>query len=157
MSVKIVDKRKRWDKIKGQSAELKKNPVVGVGYPESKVSNSVIAYASYNHFGVPGRIPARPFISVTIDQNKQKIFQIKEKLGAKLLAGQIDIQKALGLLGALVQGMIKKTISGPLFKETVPNDPGTIKQKGSSQPLIDTGTMRNSTTWQIFMKGKPNE
>ena len=31
----------------------------------------------------------------------------------------------------------------------VPNAPNTIKQKGSSQPLIDTGRMRNSVSHKV--------
>ena len=161
--VKIVDKHSKWDKIVKNSEPLKKGPVVGVGYPENKVENSVIQYAAYNHFGVfnfssgkkPERIPPRPFLAVTIDTNKAKIFNLKKKLGAQLLAGQITPDKALNILGAAVTGMVKQTLSGSFFQQNVPNALSTIKIKGSSKPLINHGIMRNSTTWQVFPNGKP--
>lgn len=161
--VKIVDtKTKAWKQIEKLGGELKKGPVVGVGYPANKVANAVVAYAAYNHFGTSRGIPPRPFIAVTIDRNKEKIFNLKKKLGAEILSGQLDPKKALELLGAVVTGMVKETISGPFFKGTVPNAPATIRAKTvngkvGDQPLIDTGVMRGATTWEVFPNGKPND
>lgn len=160
MSAKLVDNKKQWNKLLKQSAELKKGPVVGVGYPANKVQNSIIAYATYNHFGIPfeqgTRIPARPFLTVTIDKNNQKIFALKAALASKILGGQLDVKTALNQLGSIVTGMVKQTLSGPIFKAIAPNAPSTIRAKGSSQPLIHHGTMRSATTWEVYMKGKPN-
>lgn len=156
MSIKTVDNRKKWDQLKKQNEPLKKTPVVGIGYPESKVENAIIAYATYNHFGT-AKIPPRPFLAVTIDVNKDKIYALKKKLGEQILSGEMQPERGLGILGTAVTGMVKQTISGPIFRETVPNAPATIRRKGSSQPLIDTGAMRNATTFQVFMNGKPNE
>lgn len=158
--VKIVDEKKKWNKIIKETDPLKKNPVVGVGFPENKVDNAIISYAAYNHFGTR-TIPPRPFIAVAVDLNKAKIFNLKKELGARILAGQLSAEKGLGMLGAVVRGMIRETISGPFFKESVPNAPSTIRQKTKNgkvgdQPLIDNGTMRGQVTWEVYMKGKPS-
>ncbi len=153
LTVSIKDNRIKWDIMLKNVAGLAKKPVVAVGLPENKSPSAVVAYASYNHFGT-ARIPARPFIAVAVDQNKEKIFNLKKKLLSQIIIGQMTIQKGLGFLGQFLTGEIKKVISGGFFKETIPNKPSTIKQKGSSKPLIDHGTMKNSITYEVRLNGK---
>ena len=152
--IKIKDDRTNWDKLVKNTEPLKKGPVVGIGYPENKVDNSIIAYATYNHFGTD-RIPPRPFLTVTIDTQQDKIKALQDKITGAVLDDKLTVDKGLSLLGTAVTGMVKQTISGPYFKENVPNAPSTINHKGSDQPLIDTGAMRNATTYEVFLKGKP--
>ena len=58
----------------------------------------------------------------------------------------MDPHQALEILGNKAEGDMKATIGRGHF---VPNAPNTIKQKGSSQPLIDTGRMRNSVSHKV--------
>jgi len=58
-----------------------------------------------------------------------------------MIDGQINAEKALERLGVFVTGLVRdkiRTISTP------PNKPQTIRRKGSSNPLIDTGQARQS-------------
>jgi hypothetical protein len=47
-------------------------------------------------------------------------------------------------------GVIKQRIANGIAP---PNSPYTIARKGSSKPLIDTGQLRNSITYQVEIGG----
>lgn len=64
----------------------------------------------------------------------------------KLLLGQTSMLAVLTKLGRLAQGHIQAEI---VALSTPPNAPSTIRKKGSSNPLIDTGAMRQAVTWKI--------
>jgi hypothetical protein len=64
-----------------------------------------------------------------------------------MLAGKIDERKAMGLLGAWASGAIKATISQS--GDFAPLAPSTVKAKGSSRPLIDSGQLNQSITWVV--------
>lgn len=91
------------------------------------------------------RIPARPFLGPAIENNKDKIQTLNRDLLLQILHGQISKREALGRLGAFGQGLVQKQI-----RETVspPDAPSTIKAKGSSHPLIDTGQMIQNVAWE---------
>jgi len=54
----------------------------------------------------------------------------------------------LRIVGAFLEGQIKQTITRGRA-EWPPLSPETIKRKGSSKPLIDTGKLRNSVTHKV--------
>jgi hypothetical protein len=56
------------------------------------------------------------------------------------------LDQTLNKLGILAQGDIQQEITD---LRDPPNAPATIKAKGSSNPLIDTGEMRSKVTWQV--------
>lgn len=100
-----------------------------------------------------GHIPARPFLRHTFDAHREEMEKIGEKLIGQAVDGKITVDKALGIMGAKLSAEVKKCItSGPGVPP--PNAPSTIKAKGSSRPLVDTGRLVNAITWAIVPAGE---
>lgn len=89
--------------------------------------------------GAPA-IPARSFIKATFDQNKDKIRKTFMDAIVKSPKNSLDF------VGSYVVGLIQSRIASGI---SPPLAPKTIKRKGSSKPLIDTGQLRNSITFKI--------
>ena len=132
----LEDLAKRLEKMEDAS--------VKVGLPSGKEDASVIEYAIYNHEGTE-HIPARPFITIAMHENEDVIMDGLKSIAKAALHGEQDLKTGLGKIGAFAAGKIQETIAGSL---PPPNDPKTIKQKGSSTTLIDTGRLRQSITWE---------
>ena len=105
----------------------------------------VAAVAAKNEFGTgDGRIPERPFFRRAMAETEDGITNV--------LKSGIDPQKMVvderlaEKVGAYVQGEIQESITA--LKEP-PNVPETIANKGSSNPLIDTGFMRESVAYEV--------
>lgn len=103
---------------------------------------SVHEYGSDN---TPAPIPERSFIRSTVDEQRA---EIDRKLAAAALAveGGSDPVRELAIVGLWFQGAIQAKITNGPF---VPNAPLTIALKGSSVPLIDTGRLRASISFEV--------
>lgn len=103
--------------------------------------------ASVQEFGtVDGRIPERSFIRSAMDENRKALFIATQSQIVKILSGQTTVNKALNLLGVLITSVIKAKITN---LRTPANAPSTIRKKGSTNPLIDTGRLRNSINHEV--------
>jgi hypothetical protein len=107
--------------------------------------------AVIHEYGAPAAgIPERSFIRSTFANGQ--VIEAQKKLVASLMGkittNKMEVGQALGLLGAFGADRIKRTIDEG---EGVPPPlkPATIARKGSSRPLVDTGQMRNSITWEV--------
>lgn len=128
---------------------------VKVGFPAGKSDGDVLAKAIWTHFGTAGGasgggwggpVPARPFLANAMRDNN-RAYHAKMKTAAKsIFEGRMTVNVALGRLGALAQGDVQESITS---LQSPPNSPATIALKGSSNPLIDTGEMRQSVTWDV--------
>lgn len=112
---------------------------------------SIVEYATWNENGVAGKkgnwkIPPRPFIKGWADSNKAQIKSTMERLYSQVADGQITASMALDKLGVFAKSGIQSYIRRGNF---APNAPSTIKKKGSSQPLIDSGAMRNAVNYEV--------
>ena len=108
-----------------------------VGFFESATypgGEFVASVAIYNEFGTQN-IPPRPFFRSALDKNEARYWNF---LASEFVKNE-PAKKSLTKLGELVRGDVIKSITQ--FSEP-PNAPSTIKAKGSSNPLIDTGVMR---------------
>lgn len=107
-----------------------------------------LAQVAYVHeFGAPGaNIPQRSFIRATCDLNRGAIAALQEALAAQVLQGTTEPRAALDLLGAKVASMMQVRIASNI---PPPLKPATIKRKGSSVALINTGQIRSSITWAV--------
>jgi hypothetical protein len=95
-------------------------------------------------YGTP-RIPPRPFLGPAIENNREQLSALQRLLLQQILRGEMTPKLALAKLGALAQGLVQQQIRATL---TPPNAPSTIKRKGSSHPLIDTGQMVQNVAWE---------
>lgn len=91
-------------------------------------------------------IPERSFIRATCDIYRDKIAQREVLLQQGFVIGKFGLVQSLELLGTYVVGLIKARIATGIPPA---NRPSTIRRKGSSKPLVDTGQLRNSITYQV--------
>ena len=91
-------------------------------------------------------IPERSFIRSTVDKNNN-YKEVIHKLGLAIITGKLtSIPDALKVLGEKITSDIKRSIEQGI---PPPNAPSTIKPKGSSKPLIDSGQMKNAVTYDV--------
>ncbi len=120
------------------------------GGSEAKTQNSalsVLDVAIFNEFGLG--VPERSFIRAYVDENKAKIQTWIRVLAKQIADGKLEPKQALEQLGLKVQGGIQARIAKGV---PPPNAEATIRRKGSSKPLIDTGQLRSSITYQVDSK-----
>lgn len=126
------------------------NRVVNVGVPEGtreEDGTPVAMIAAVHEFGSPSQgIPERPFLRVAVQRNRQKYVRLNRINLVKMLRGQATVDQALGQLGEMAKGDVQTEIRSGDF---APLKPATIKRKGSSRPLIDTGQMVQSIAWEL--------
>lgn len=135
--------------------ELKKRlvgdgKVVHVGIQEGKKETDgtpVAMIAAVHEYGSPSQgIPERPFLRVAIQKNRTKYVRLNRINIVKMMRGQMQMEQALGLLGEMAKGDVVTEIKSGDF---APLKAATIKRKGSSRPLIDTGQMVQSMQWEL--------
>jgi hypothetical protein len=91
-------------------------------------------------------IPERSYLRAGFDANLDKIHREFEYLLSQVLELKISGKTALELIGASVTTKIQDFLVE--LKEP-PLAESTIRAKGSSNPLVDTGQLMNSITWKI--------
>ena len=96
--------------------------------------------------GIPARLP----MTLTLERKAPEIQEAQKRLAAEILRG-MPTREALGLLGEFVSSEIRATIQAGLEP---PNADATIKAKGSSKPLIDSGRLVNSYTYEVRDPGE---
>ena len=90
-------------------------------------------------------IPERSFLRNGHDTNVDRVMKQTERAIGQVIAGKMTVDDLLDLCGQQMATAIKKyarDLSDP------PNHPFTIEQKGSSNPLVDTGSMIGSIMWE---------
>ncbi|USK71759.1 hypothetical protein [Peribacillus asahii] len=91
-------------------------------------------------------IPERSFIRSTFDENERDWSEFIEDQIEKLLSLEITAEQLFERLGALIVGEIQKKMTDI---RTPANAALTVANKGSSNPLIDTGELRRHVTWKV--------
>ena len=122
--------------------------VIGEGgkYEDSKVT--VLDVAKFNEYGT-SNIPARPFIRGAYDSYKDDLTDMMFKYSSAVINGDMAVSmlnKGVGQASADYTREYLTDLSNP------PNSPITIKLKGSSNPLIDTGQLRDSIDYEVSKK-----
>lgn len=91
-------------------------------------------------------IPERSFMRAGFDSRKKKIQRQGEKLLIDVLSMKTRAKPALKALGLVMSTQIQEYLTK---LRTPPNHPATVQNKGSSNPLIDGGHLRQSITYKI--------
>jgi hypothetical protein len=152
MSVKVTEKvtsdGKKFEKMLKQLNGLQ----VRVGFQKGQASDDngvdICDIAAWNELGTE-HTPARPFLRKSVDENTAEITSFIKSLKKELLSSG-DAEQFLKKVGIFQKELIQKKITDGDFE---PNAESTIKKKGSSKPLIDTGRMRQSVNYVIKSKG----
>lgn len=95
-----------------------------------------------------GRIPERSFMRSTIKEKQKEVIAMQKKLLIKIRKNTITSKHALGLIGEFMADAIKQKI---ISLSSPANAESTIKRKGSSNPLIDKGQLKNSITYRVII------
>lgn len=141
--------RKRFEKAASKE--------IAVGFPKGKAQaypdgTSVIEVAARHVFGVG--VPVRDFMSMAKPGIHEKTKPILVKI-TQLSGQEQGDDKAVTALqngaGQVAQAEIQQAI---IELDDPPNAPSTIAAKGSGNPLIDTGHMKDSVTYVIRDKTK---
>ena len=115
-------------------------------HDDSELSNAQIL--ALNEFGT-ANMPARPSLQPGVKSGNVEYLKIVEDT----VADGEPLEMALNKIGVVAVGNVQKYMTE---LRTPPNAASTIKQKKSSNPLIDTGQLRQSVTFSITNK-KPQE
>jgi len=132
---------------------------VVVGVPQGKKHTSSSAdgstqqvdmalIAAVLNYGSRSRnIPARGFIEPSINKNMAKYQRLMAREASGVLLQRATLNQALQRVGMLMAAdvqdyMVTHTGFAPLAEQT-------IKRKGSSKPLIDSGQVRQAITYKV--------
>lgn len=91
------------------------------------------------------KIPERSFLRNGHDENVDRVLTQTGRAIGQVIAGKMSVDDLLDLYGEQMATAIKtymRDLSSP------PNHPYTVEQKGSSNPLIDTGQLLESIIWE---------
>jgi hypothetical protein len=117
------------------------------GRRDSDLSNAQIAYL--NEHGSPARnVPARPFVGPGVKEALPELKAVARQVAKKALTSLNpgDVASGMRIIAAGLEAAIKKKI---LTGHFAPLKPATIKRKGHSKPLIDTGQMYDSIKGRV--------
>jgi len=106
---------------------------------------TVGALAEIHEFGLG--VPQRSFLRAWADADRAKIDKTWGALLRKVLRGELTTDQALEQFGLWAQGQAQAFIADGRVQP--PLDQRTIDAKGSSTPLIDTGQLRSSITYEV--------
>lgn len=123
--------------------------------------------ARIHEFGVPGRIPARPFILGTFALNRSKYLGLlKTKILPGIYLAKITAEQGLKIMGQIMAKDIRnRIVDGAGIPP--PNAPATVAAKrrrgawnkkgrtagAEPRPLVDTGRLRNSVSYAVVLGG----
>jgi phage gpG-like protein len=158
MSFKTTRKDRGADAIRKVVEDLKNKtqPYVAVGVignkaeePRGQINNATLA--AIHEFGTEdGHIPARSFLRSTFREKRSAMLSLTKDLYSKVIFRKLSVEEALAIIGEKFVSEIKAKITAGI---PPPNAESTIKQKGSSTPLIDTGQLINSITYKVEEHG----
>lgn len=119
----------------------------------SQVTNAELLFIHTN--GSPiNNIPPRPVIEPAIKNDQQRLNKMFNEATISVIKGKCsEADKKLEEIGIRGQNVSRAWFTNP-DNGWAPNSPVTIKAKGSSRPLIDTGELRKSITYVVDKGGK---
>lgn len=92
-------------------------------------------------------IPERSFMRAGFDENEQKITDRIESLILNVLDKKISTSAFLNFMGEYSAGVFQNYMTD---LKNPPLTSFTVLKKGSTNPLIDTGHLRDSITFKIL-------
>lgn len=111
---------------------------MGGQYPDG---TKVVDVAIANEFGT-NTVPERPFFRISNNENSGSYASILREAASR---GQY--RTGLAVCGQKAVGDIQESI---VSLSDPANAQSTIERKGSSNPLIDTGRLRQSVSYELF-------
>lgn len=137
------------DLAKAIDSISQKNVYIGVignnSEHEGELNNAQLM--AIHEFGTDdGHVPERAPIRKTMAKNGDSYGTMFEKAIKGVLEGKSDADIILNRIGAQVAGDVVGEIRAGVDPELAPS---TIKRKGSDRPLIDTGALVQSISYEV--------
>lgn len=151
---KVTVKRKKNPesrKLAKMDKQFKKASIIKVGVPKGSGNypdgTPITLVAAVNEFGSPSRgIPERSFLRASLHKNSRKYRQTFRKGLTAIAQGKMKSDNLLKLIGQMAESDVKSYITN---LRSPANKPSTVASKKSSNPLIDTGLLRQSIRYVI--------
>lgn len=134
--------------------ELNADHSVDIGvFSDAKTPDgqSVAQYGAANEFGsvsVPNRPPKRSFIRMPLEVKQGDIAKYAESHAREHIEAG-DIKAIFEDIGIAGQAKIQEAFDTAGFGTWAPDADSTVARKGSDAPLIDTGLLRKSVTYEV--------
>lgn len=129
---------------------------VAVGFPHGRLNAphyeskhggqgpSIIDVAIQNNFGIG--VPRRDFMTPATEKWQEWCTEFVNAVKAQIIEGKVNVDDLLSQMGMKGADIISEEIIA--LKEP-PNAPETIRRKGSSNPLVDSGDMSKAPTFEL--------
>lgn len=158
-TISMVNTQQVEQAMKALAKRLEGRTRVLVGVPKGAGTYedglTIATVAAVNNFGsADGVIPERPFLVPAITKGAPQYQRLAEVMIPKVLSGSMAMTTLLEQMGNLAEGHVKQEITDI---RTPPNAASTIAAKGSDNPLIDTGALRQSIRYVIDDTGEQLE
>jgi len=137
-----------------KNLEKAKRGHVAVGLPSEEVGGTVygdgqtVAQVGAQHEYGAG-VPRRSFLRTPFDIKKDDLDRAIAKQFEDVFNRGKKAEQALGLIGTVAVNVVKGAFLTRGYGEWPDITEDTKDAKGSSQVLIDTGTLRNSITYAV--------
>jgi hypothetical protein len=117
------------------------------GYGKRTTSVSLVEVATFHEYGGrDSRPPERSFLRSTLREQAKTYRKFLDKALTQIYLGKLTVRQTLGLLGEKAVSDVRNKIRSnipPALK------PSTIKRKGSSIALIDTGQLIGGISYKV--------
>ena len=137
-----------------KNLEKARSGFVAVGLPAEKIGGKVygdgqaVATIGARHEYGAG-VPRRSFLRVPFTTKKDELTKVIAKQFADVFERGKSAEQALGLIGTVAVNISKGAFTTRGYGEWPDITQATKDAKGSSQVLIDTGTLRGSITYVV--------
>lgn len=144
MSVKTIDMG-LIARLKAMNELAEKKILVGIQEDAGKTEDGNVTLAEVGYYQEYGTrdIPARPWLSEGVQRADPA--KLLKQIAVDVVNGR-PADQALQRAGVAAVGAIQEGFTATTW---TPNATSTIRAKGSSQPLIDTGRLRQSVSYKI--------
>jgi len=137
-----------------KNLEKAKRGYIAVGLPSEEVGGTVyddgqtvVQVGAQHEFGAG--VPRRSFLRTPFDIKKDDLDKAIAKQFEDVFKRGKKAEQALGLIGTVAVNISKGAFTSRGYGEWPDITQATKDAKGSSQVLIDTGTLRNSITYVV--------
>ena len=127
-----------------QAGGTKVGFVLGLGEHPNAPGHSISEVAAWQEFGTDD-IPERPFLRITIREQRSVYVEITREMMSKILKGKMTADQAAGLLGLKAVADVRNKIDAIRSAE---NADSTVDIKGFDNPLVHSGIMKKSVTFE---------
>ena len=142
----VIDKDLGWKRIKRKMDFLDGKEIRAGVLPSAgngKKGTPIAEYATYNEYGTE-KIPSRPFMATSADENKGWNTPVKRAIGDIIDGAEVISQ--MNTVGKKMKDDIKKNVGTHRFK---PLKPATVKKKGHDIQLIDSGALYDAIDFEV--------